>query len=212
MCGRLNRSGPITSKAVRGSGGASVIIEGSVFASHAAAGKLCSRSTLSDECCLQPSVLGQGTGDARADSLIANDGCLIVAFVLSSVPVQTSCLKRSRRFLFSETIGIRMPLVLVSIKLAESLGRRRVTRWCPCQRASTWTAHTSASQINVACGRVLYFASRLLGTSQTPSYLPSQVSERYADTEWYCASTCVSTIISLMLACCALRCSASSSF
>lgn len=43
MCGRLNRSGPITSQAVRGSGGASVVIEGSVFASHAAAGKPCNR-------------------------------------------------------------------------------------------------------------------------------------------------------------------------
>ena len=38
MCGRLNRSGPISPEApVRGSGGSSIVIEGSVFASHAAA-------------------------------------------------------------------------------------------------------------------------------------------------------------------------------
>jgi hypothetical protein len=35
MCGRMNRSGPQVQGGVRGSGGSSVVIEGSVFASHA---------------------------------------------------------------------------------------------------------------------------------------------------------------------------------
>jgi hypothetical protein len=34
MCGRLNRSGPIAPGGIRGSGGASIVIEGSVFSSH----------------------------------------------------------------------------------------------------------------------------------------------------------------------------------
>jgi len=37
MCGRLNRSGPVATGGVRGSGGSSIVIEGSVFGSHAAA-------------------------------------------------------------------------------------------------------------------------------------------------------------------------------
>ena len=36
MCGRLNRSGPIATHGVRGSGGSSIVIEGSVFASGGA--------------------------------------------------------------------------------------------------------------------------------------------------------------------------------
>ena len=35
MCGRLNRSGPQVQGGVRGSGGSSIVIEGSVFSSHA---------------------------------------------------------------------------------------------------------------------------------------------------------------------------------